>query len=305
MYRWICAFSLVHILRKSILHIERCSSMLIREMSKEDIDFALSLTSAEGWLSTRLDFEDLIEYDPHACFIAEIDDEPIGMVCTVPYNGFGYVGNLIVIERHRQRKLGTKLMEFAISYLEGRDVMTQLLDGVQDAVSLYEQLGFRKICKSLRLEGHIKPKASDDVRFMTNKDLFKIDQYDTRLFGACRKGFLQSLLTHFPKLCRVLEIEGEVVGYIMGSERERSIRIGPWVMIHHSNRTEELLSAFATETNGQLLKIGILESNTKAMQLLQRHNFVQTSYSWRMLRGPDGDWTLSDHLYAICSPARG
>lgn len=279
--------------------------MHIREMSKEDIDFALSLTSAEGWLSTRLDFEDLIEFDPHGCFIAEIDDEPIGMVCTVPYNGFGYVGNLIVLEEHRHRKLGTKLMEFAISYLENRAVMAQLLDGVQDAIPLYERIGFRKICKSLRLEGQIEPKESDDVRFMTKRDLFIIDQYDTRLFGACRKRFLQSLFTHFPKLCRVLEIDGEVFGYIMGSERESSIRIGPWVMIHHSNRTEELLRAFATETKGQVLKIGILESNTKAIQLVQKHNFVQTSYSWRMLRGSEGDWTLSDHLYAICSPARG
>ncbi len=279
--------------------------MQIREMSKKDIDFALSLTSAEGWSSTRQDFEDLLEFDRQACFIAEIDGESIGMVTTVPYNGFGYVGNLIVVEKHRKKKLGTELMEFALKYLEDRGVMTQILDGVQDAVTLYERLGLRKVCKSLRLEGMVKPKESEDVRYMTQRDLVLIDQLDTEYFGACRKHFLQSLLTHYPKLCRVLDIDGEMHGYIMGSERRDSIRIGPWVMIHRSNRAEDLLTSFATETSDQVLKIGVLESNSMAIQLLKRHDFIDTNYSWRMLRGPDGDWTFSKHLYAICSPARG
>ena len=279
--------------------------MHIREMSKKDIDFALSLTAAEGWLSTRLDFEDLLEFDPQSCFIGEINDEPIGMVCTVPYNGFSYVGNLIVLEGHRNKKLGTQLMEFALKYLENRGIMTQLLDGVQDAIELYERLGFRKVCRSLRLEGKVRPRESDYVRYMTQNDLVLIDRCDTRLFGACRVSFLQSLLTHFPRLCKVLEIDGEIHGYIMGSERRNSIRIGPWVMVHQSDRAEDLLRSFAKGTGDQVLKIGVLENNTKAIQLIKRHNFVKTSHSWRMLRGPEGDCSTSNHLYAICAPARG
>ena len=279
--------------------------MHIREMSESDIEFALSLTSAEGWSSTRLDFEELLEYDPHACFVAKIDDESIGMVCTVPYNGYGYVSNLIVLEKHRHERHGTKLMEFAINYLEKRNAMSQLLDGVQKAVTLYERMGFRKICKSLRLEGYIEPKESDDVRQMTNSDLKIIDQFDTRVFGACRKKFIQSRLNHFPKLCRVLEINGEMCGYIMGSERKDSIRIGPWVIIHHFERADDLLRAFAIETGKEILKIGVLENNSHAVKLLHCHNFIQTTYSWRMIRGQKGDWTLSNNLYAICSAARG
>ena len=279
--------------------------MQIRKMSKNDIDFALSLTSAEGWLSTRLDFENLLEFDSEAHFIAEINNESIGMVGTVPYNEFGYVGNLIVLERHRGKKLGTKLMEFALNYLEERGVMTQLLDSVPDAVSLYKRLGFRKVCRSLRLEGKVKPKESEFVRFMTDRDLVVIDQFDTRLFGACRRTFLQSLLKHFPRLCRVLEFDGEIQGYIMGSKRRDSIRIGPWVMVHHFDRAENLIGSFATEANDQVLKIGVLESNDRAVQLFEKHDFIKTSHSWRMIRGVDGDWTTSNHLYAICSPARG
>ena len=91
----------------------------------------------------------------------------------------------------------------------------------------------------------------------------------------------------------------------MGSERRNSIRIGPWVMVNHFDRADDLLRAFAVDTNGQVLKIGVLETSDKAVQLLDRHDFVETSHSWRMIRGIDGDWTTSNCLYAICSPARG
>ncbi len=279
--------------------------MHVRKMLKKDIDFALGLTSAEGWSSTRLDFEDLLEFDPQACCIAEMNGEPIGMICTVPYDGFGFMSNLIVLEKHRKRGLGTELMEYAINYLESKEVRTQMLDGVKDAVPLYERLGFRKVCRSLRLEGRVNPSASENVRFMTDEDLVVVDRLDTQLFGACRKKFLQSLLTHFPRLCRVLEVDGQICGYIMGSERRGSIRIGPWGMIQHLGLAEELLRAFSVETGGSVLRIGVLERSHDAINLLQKHNFTQTTYSWRMIRGVDGEWSLSNRLYAICSPDRG
>ncbi len=279
--------------------------MHVREMLEKDIDFALGLTSAEGWSNTGLDFEDLLEFDPQACFIAEMDGEPIGMICTVPYDGFGYMSNLIVLEKHRKRGHGTELMEYAIDYLESRNVRTQMLDGVRDAISLYERFGFRRICRSLRLEGRVNPLASENVRFMTDEDLVIINQLDTQLFGASRKQFLHSLLTHFPRLCRVLEVNEEICGYIMGSERWGSIRIGPWGMIEHLGLAEELLRAFSTETGGSVLRIGVLERSQEAVELLQKHNFTQTSYSWRMIRGVDGKWSLSNRLFAIFSPDRG
>jgi GNAT superfamily N-acetyltransferase len=279
--------------------------MYIRKMSKPDIDFAVDLTSAEGWGSIKLDFEELLEFDPEGCFIAEISDTPIGMICATPYNGFGFVSNLIVLEDYRNRKFGTLLMKHALEYLENRGVISHLLDGVLKAISLYERFSFEKRYKSLRLEGFVEPKESDNIRLMTSADLNTIDQFDIAFFGASRRSFLQSRLKHFPRLCKVLEIEGDVAGYIMGSKRYDFIRIGPWVMKTNLEHAEDLLCEFALETEELPLQIGLLENNENALHLLQKYEFLQRSFSWRMMRGFKGDWTFSDHLYAICSAARG
>ncbi len=277
----------------------------IRRMTIGDLDFILHLTSEEGWSSTRLDFEELMHFDPDGCFILERKDEKIGMVCAAPYDGFGFISNLIVIKEHRNQQYGTILMKHIIDYLEKRGIMTQLLDGVVKAVPLYEKLGFRKRYKSLRLEGVVQPKESVVVRFMKSWDLDTINEFDARFFGASREKFLNSRFEHFPNLCKVLEIDGDIAGYIMGSTSGEYVRIGPWVMKTHNDYAEELLRSFAMETNGRTLKIGVLENNTDALQLLNKYNFTNISYSWRMLRGGEGTFTFSNSLYAICCAARG
>ncbi|TFG27257.1 GNAT family N-acetyltransferase [Candidatus Thorarchaeota archaeon] len=279
--------------------------MQIRKMIDQDLDFALQLTSSEGWSSTRLDFEELLQFDPDGCYIAEVDGKPVAMVCSSPYDGFGFISNLIVDREYRCKQYGTILMNHIIDYLENRGIRTQLLDGVIKAVPLYERLGCVKKHRSMRLEGTVKPKESLYVRHMISNDLEVIDRFDTDCFGAPREKFLHSRFRHFPTLAKVLEVQGEIIGYIMGSESGDIIRIGPWVMRENLDLAEELLTDFAMEVEEKNLKIGVVENNVRALSLLQKHQFKEIGFSWRMLRGIEGDWALSDHLYAICCAARG
>lgn len=279
--------------------------MLIRRMTDRDLEFALHMTGEEGWSSTPLDFEELMEFDPDGCFVAEIDNEKVGMVCCSPYDGFGFISYLIVTKEQRNRHYGTILMKHIIDYLEKKGIMTQLLDGVLKAVPLYEKLGFKKRYKSLRLEGKVEPKESEYVRFMRASDLDIINEFDTNSFGASREKFLSSRFEHFPNLCKVVEIDDNVIGYIMGSKSGDFVRIGPWVMKTHRQYAEDLLIDFALESEDKTLKIGVLENNTHALQLFNKYNFKEIGYSWRMSRGEQNTWTFSNHLYAICNAARG
>jgi len=280
-------------------------SVQVRPMSYDDLDFALALTSSEGWNSTKRDFEELLEYDPRGCFIGEIETEPIGMVCTVFYGEFGFIGNLIVLESCRGQECGRTLMEYGMQYLRARGAKSILLDAVPKAATLYERLGFRKICKSFRLEGTISGKRSRYVRDMNREDLSQISDLDATLFGGRRDNFLRMRFIAHPEYSRILENDDEVQGYIMGSRSGSSIRIGPWVMKKLDSLAEHLLLDFAQSSGASNLKIGVLQKNIKSLDLLYKYGFVEKSFSWRMVHGEDTEATLSNCLYAICSPARG
>jgi len=279
--------------------------LLIRPMSCDDLVFALTLTSVEGWNSTKRDFEELLEYDLHGCFIGEIDSEPMGMVCTVSYGEFGFIGNLIVLESYRGQQYGRILMEYGMNYLRACGAKSILLDAVPEAATLYERLGFRGICKSLRLEGTVSGEESRHVRDMTQKDLSLISDLDASLFRGRRDHFLRMRFTAHPDYCKVLEADGEVQGYIMGSTSGNSVRIGPWVMKEPDASAEPLLRDFAQSAEAGSLKIGVLERNIKSIELLHKYGFKEKSFSWRMVCGEDTEATLSNCLYAICCPARG
>ena len=274
-------------------------------MVVSDLDFALNLTALEGWTNTRRDFEELLYFNPEGSFISEVGGEDIGMVCTVNYGEFGFIGNLIVQNMYRGQNFGRKLMEIAMKHLLDTGTKSILLDGVPKAVSLYEQLGFRKIVKSLRLESVLTGKSSENVRQMIPEDLDMISVSDLSHFGSRRENFLEMRFSSFAEYCKILEIDDEIQGFIMGSRSGSSIRIGPWVMNSHTPRSEDLLLAFAETSSGNPLKIGVLESNNESLNLLWKHGFKETSHSWRMLYGEDTGATMSNHLYAIYTPALG
>ena len=131
-------------------------TLVIRVMQAADLDFAASLTAAEGWGSeTRVELEGSFGYDPGGCLLAEEDAERIGMCVATPYGESGFVGELIVAPSARQRGVGRALLDHAINYLQGRGLASILLDGVPAAVPLYERAGFRRVCRSMRFGGRL------------------------------------------------------------------------------------------------------------------------------------------------------
>ena len=275
-------------------------------MTNEDFDFVLNQTVREGWSSCRDDFEELIKYDSNGSFVAEINREPIGMVCTVNYGKFGFIGNLIIAPDYRGHNYGKTLMRYAMKYLLDSGTRSLFLDGVQKAVSLYEHLGFKRITKSLRLESSFKGEKTRNTRLMSEGDFENIKTIDSLHFGGDRNDFLRMRFSKHPELSYVLECENELQGFIMGRySNQGALKIGPWVMVSYSANAEELLRAIASNPSVELMKIGVLETNTAARDMLKRYGFKITTFSWRMIYGEETKSTLSNHLYAIGGPERG
>ena len=55
------------------------TTLEIRPMRPEDLDFAASCTAAEGWRTqTRAEFEGFYAHDPEGCLVAEVSDPSAG-----------------------------------------------------------------------------------------------------------------------------------------------------------------------------------------------------------------------------------
>jgi ribosomal protein S18 acetylase RimI-like enzyme len=283
------------------------SSLTIREMQSTDLDFAAQCTEKEGWLDeTREQFEGFLAHDPSGCLVAEWEGERFGICVATPYQSAGWLGELIVVKERRGQGIGRHLMDHALEYLHQRRVRDIFLDGMPEAVPLYERYGFRRICRSLRFTGMVRGARHLAVRGMQARDLGIVCEMDRRSFGQDRSDFLQRRLSASPELCQVLEQDGEVVGYAMGRSGRGGLSIGPCVLHSRDELAGALFEAVAAEAPESRVRLGVLETNTHALTVIRSLGLtVESDSPWRMLLGQSPAVGTSNECFAIGSPAKG
>jgi ribosomal protein S18 acetylase RimI-like enzyme len=283
------------------------NNLEIHPMGPTDLDFAASLTALEGWHGeTRQEFEGFFKHDPGGCFVAEIDTHKAGICIATPYQGFGFIGELIVLEEHRQQGIGRQLLEHAIAYLRERRATAIFLDGVLKALPLYERTGFRKVCRSWRLYGTVPATPHPGVRPMSAVDLEAVAALDQIAFGADRSAFLKRRLALCPDLCLVLESQDEIQGFIMGRCVGNNVSVGPWIATPPNPRPVGLLESLAYQAGESALRFGMLGSNPAALTSVESYGLVKNPTSpWRMALGEPASPGKPSLIYAIGSPAKG
>ncbi len=279
--------------------------MIVRKMSIDDTDFALSLTSGEGWSDIRSDFESLISYSPTAAFVGEEDGRRVGMVSAVSYGKLGFIGSLIVVRDCRNKGHGTNLMKHAIGHLRGLGVKTLMLDAVEAAIPVYRRLGFSTVCRSLRMKGVVEARRTDNVRSGTKRDLSTVLAIDRAHFGADRSHFLKRTWSLFPEFCKTLHVGKTIQGYVMGSPRNDFVRVAPWIVNEGAHRGEDLLGELAAQSGGKALRMGVLERDSTTVELLNELGFEEVSSSYRMVQGDPEVAGPARGIRAIGSPAKG
>ena len=281
--------------------------MTIRPMREDDLDFAAERTAEVDWPGeTREVFESFLLRDPAGCFIAESDGYRVGVCAATAYERSGFVGELIVRQEERGRGVGPGLMAEAIVYLRDRGVENIYLDGVARAVPFYESLGFRPVCRSLRFLGTVEGRPSHDVRPMRREDLPEICRLDRQAFGDDRGFFLERRLELYPKFAKVLERAGHLEGFILGLQGRGLVAAGPWIIGPESECPLALLAGIALETAGTPLRVGVLETNSRAVAALNSlPGLVPQHASLRMVLGPSDRLGNSPLCWAVGSPAKG
>lgn len=302
---------------------EKISAMTIRKITPADLEFAAACTAAEGWHSeTRGELTYLFNHNRNGCLICETDTGPAGICFATSYGEVGFIGELIVAAEQRGNGIGARLMMRCIASLREAGAKRILLDAAPLAVPLYERLGFRKICRSLRFlkqpaaaagagagaasTAGSAATAGPAVRAMTPADLAAVNGLDFRAFGADRSFFLSRRLRDNPKLCFVQESSGNISGFIAGRAGNGIYSAGPWVGRQGVDAAGPLLAALNKAISDRPLRIGILEDNKAASRLVTALGFeLQIDPCWRMILG-EGDYPESrEMVFAIGGPAKG
>jgi len=279
----------------------------IRRFEPDDLDFADSQKSREGWAASRDQFKLYLEHDPDGCFVAMAGDQPVGMLTTTCFGPSGWIGNLIVEPDHRGRGIGRALMQHGLDRLRGRGATTVRLEGDPPGIPLYRKLGFVDEYESCRfaLPGSRKRPTLDNpaAETMSTRDLDEVAALDAAIAGANRRRFLE-LKMSAAELAVVRRRDGRIVASLLASPTDRGFRIGPCVALDPAD-ARCLITAAISAANDRPLLIGLPALNTEALDMFAEMGFEPGPSSFRMRLGPPIDTGDPTRVFAISSGAVG
>lgn len=257
-------------------------SYVIKKMNRSDLDFAIDLAVKEGWNPGLHDADCFYQADSNGFFIGLLDDQPIGCISAVSYDGsFGFIGFYIVVPEYRGQGYGIQLWNKAIDYLKNHNVG---LDGVVKQQPNYRKSGFKLAYRNIRYEVKVGGWQADSTNILACSDVSFDDLcvYDRYFFPENRKPFL-SCWTNLPQSKAIAFIEnGAISGYGVIRKCFQGYKVGPLFADNNDIADVLFINLVNYAGEGSLVYIDVPEVNSSAVALAHRYNMKKVFETARM-----------------------
>jgi len=267
---------------------ERLHTMFsVKNMSTDDIAFAVRLTDTMDWNLAEGDFKFMMELESKGCFVLFCDSERVGIVTTISFGKAGWFGNLIITEQHRKKGAGSLLASHAVKYLKDNNVETVGLYAYTEAVPFYERLGFAYDSSFIVMNGNgFSSKTDSHIREGGKVDIQKIIDYDRSCLGFSRRKLLEPILVDSDNRCYIYE-NRKMAGYAIAKVYHGMAEVGPLVCHQGCNEIAiKLLKATLNSLAGLEVSMCIPKRQTALLDVLKGHGFSEKFRVARMFHGP-------------------
>lgn len=268
--------------------------LVIRNMTRGELDQLVSWAAREGWNPGLHDAELFWATDPEAFIAADLDGELIGGGAITSYGGeFGFMGFFIVRPEFRGHGLGNTLWQARRERLLARlrPSASIGMDGVFTMQDYYAKGGFAFSHRNLRFRADIPDKpttsAASALEFvpLTALPLEQLLAYDRTCFPAARQAFLHGWISQADALALGCRRDGKLSGYGVVRRCLEGCKIGP-LFADDAAVAEALYAQLAAFAAGGPLFLDAPENNAAAMALVQRHGMAEVFGCARMYLGP-------------------
>ena len=231
---------------------------VIRQMTKSDLDLAISWAANEGWNPGLYDRDPFYNTDPQGFFM----------------------GFYIVHADHRNKGYGIKIWNKAINYLKTQNIG---LDGVVAQQENYKKSGFKLAYRNIRYQGIGKKYK------ISNNNLFKINlipftvliKYDDQFFPVSRPQFLKYWISEPKSMSLGFLKNNKLLGYGMIRKCITGYKIGP-LFADDKIIAENIFKKLNDFAVGSPIFLDIPEINKEAFELVNKYKMKPMFETARM-----------------------
>jgi N-acetylglutamate synthase-like GNAT family acetyltransferase len=259
----------------------------VKEMSLEDLKFAVRITDTMGWNLVEDDFKFFMQLEPGGCFVLLSDSERIGLATTVNFGEIGWIGNVIVDQDQRKQGAGSLLVEHCVNHLKSKKVETVSLYAYVDRIRFYERLGFQYDTEFTVLKGKgFSSLVEASLKEAAKEDVQKIIDYDCSCFGASRRKLLEPILLDPDNLCYISIEDRRISGYAIAKVYGQTAEIGPLVCpLGRNDLAIDLPKAILHRLNGFEVSMCLPKKEHVILNMLMDAGFKESFPVARMFSG--------------------
>lgn len=260
------------------------SGLVVRVMTRADLDRALDWAAAEGWNPGLDDVAAFRAADPDGFLVAILDGVPVASLSIVRAgDGVGFLGLYICVPEHRGRGHGLALWRDGMARLAPASLG---LDGVPAQQANYARSGFARAHATVRFTGRVEAAPPGTSVPLGPAHLAEALALDRAVTGYDRAAFMTGWLTGAAsRHARVLLRGGRVAGLGVIRACREGWKVGPLIAASAAE-AEALLCDLADHAGGGPLSLDVPEPNGAGVALAEAHGLSPSFETARMWRGP-------------------
>jgi len=263
-------------------------SIGVRTLDEKDLDGALPLLHAEGWMFEHDELERLRKLGGA---VGAFDGEAlVGFTTWVDHGDkLRWVGNVVVAPDQRGKGTGARLVEAAA---EGAANVG--LYSVEKAVPLYQRLGFQPRGEAWLLRAETatpKRKVTGAKHIHFERDSIGVLRLDEEATGVDRGAMLVALSEPFVRTMKVMQERNRIVAFGIAKTSATGTELGPLVAETPASRDaliDELL-----QLSGGPYEVTVLGNNAGAIQAFEARGFQKRFRTVPMFKGTPPKWRSS------------
>lgn len=202
--------------------------IVLRPLTREDLPQLASLV-AERNVHAR-EYERWLGFEGAQGMVLEVEGRVVAAVTAMRYFEHGFVGPVLMAPDAEGVGTRIALLSQIVRSLQQSGVPFVEAEATEGDAEVLVAMGFRKVRGTVVMErAPSGPGRAGATREMGLGDLLDVGALDAAVVGYGRKDFIAALREDFPEGARVLERDGEVVGYALVRESKRGYHLGPLV----------------------------------------------------------------------------
>ena len=275
-------------------------------MRLDDIEYALTLSNAEGWNQTEKDWRLFIRSSQNVCMLAECGKKIIGTTTAINYsNQLAWIGMVLVAKEYRGQGVSKLLLTNILEKLESFKSIK--LDATPEGQRVYKKFDFKDEYLITRMATtSMKSLSSDDdaLESIQVEDIDEIIVLDELVFGANRTQLIESLIKEYPRKAWALKRNNSIAGFALGREGNKYHQVGP-VFASNSNDVKLLIGKALKDLAQQPVVVDVLCDKEDLINWLNSIGFMTQRHFVRMYRKENPFPGFINKQYLICGPEFG